>query len=167
MENIDYGADVTFLIGVEVVVRDDYAISTPIDVYYEFDVEELIGSDSLSVGGVHFGVPMHLEPLPDLDLVKHNPQIVKPEVRITTFNAYPNPFTDALKIAYNLPKDGEVSITLSNVVGQTVTIIEQGNFKTAGKHKTSFNSGQLAEGVYFITFKSGEFVQTKKIVLMR
>lgn len=167
LTDIEYGADQTSLIGVEVVVRNDYNISTPIDVYYEFDVEELIGSDTLSVGGVHYGVPMHLEPIPDLDMVRRNPETTKPDKGITTFKAYPNPFTDELKISYKLPVEEKVTITVTNLLGQKITTIENNSLKVSGMHKLSFNSALLKEGIYFINFTAGSFTQTQKVVLIR
>ncbi|MBX7205591.1 MAG: T9SS type A sorting domain-containing protein [Bacteroidia bacterium] len=167
LENIEYDVDENSLIGIEVVLRDDYTVLSPTDVYYEFDVDELIGSDTLPVGGVRFGVPMHLEPLPDNGMSK---PIAKPSQQgegIVAFRVYPSPFADELKITYSIPKDDEVTITISNLIGQTISTLENRALKSTGTHKVSFNAHQLPEGIYFVTFTTGGKVQTKKVVLIR
>ncbi|MGB8317383.1 MAG: T9SS type A sorting domain-containing protein, partial [Ignavibacteriaceae bacterium] len=40
-------------------------------------------------------------------------------------------------------------------------------YRNAGNYRLTFNAGQLASGVYFYRLKSGNFVETKKLVLMK
>ncbi|MBX7206030.1 MAG: zinc-dependent metalloprotease [Bacteroidia bacterium] len=164
LSNINYDADQRAWAGIEFVAWDTLTNSSTLNLYYEFDLEQFMaGDDYNSVGGIRYGVPMHLEPPPPGHLIARN----KPVLSTTNFYAYPNPFTNELKLVYGLPEDGEVSIAITNLVGQKVATIENNTFKQSGVHKFSFNAEALKEGIYFINFTAGSYTQTQKVVLIR
>ncbi|MBI5806691.1 T9SS type A sorting domain-containing protein [candidate division TA06 bacterium] len=82
----------------------------------------------------------------------------------------PNPVKGSAEIAFNLPKAGSYSITIYNILGQPVNVLEgRGN---AGANKVSWNScdknGQkVSNGVYLYTLKSLGNTATKKLVVVR
>ncbi|MEK7672214.1 MAG: T9SS type A sorting domain-containing protein, partial [Bacteroidota bacterium] len=81
---------------------------------------------------------------------------------------YPNPFNPETNISFDLPKSSFVSLTIFNIIGQEVgTVVNQQ--LPAGAH--TFQVGKegfsLASGVYLYRLKAGEFVQTKKMLLMK
>ncbi|HEY9165687.1 MAG TPA: T9SS type A sorting domain-containing protein [Candidatus Kryptonia bacterium] len=79
---------------------------------------------------------------------------------------YPNPFNPTTTISYNLQKAGHVTLKVYDVLGREVATLFDG-FKTAGSHTTSFDASALASGVYFYRIVAGQFVSTKKMLLMK
>lgn len=81
------------------------------------------------------------------------------------FNVYPNPVTSMASIEYSLVNSGHVSIQVTDILGQTVAVLENTG-KAAGKYNTTFDASTLpAKGVYFITIKAGNVLETRKIVV--
>ncbi len=79
---------------------------------------------------------------------------------------YPNPFNPSTKIAFSLPKAGNVSLVVYDILGREVaTLVNE--FTTAGNHTIDFNASNLASGVYVYKIQAGDFVDAKKMVLMK
>ena len=82
------------------------------------------------------------------------------------FQNYPNPFNPGTIINYTLPNSGNVTLKIYNILGDEVaTLINE--VKPAGNYEVEFNANGLASGIYFYQLKAGEFVQTKKMILMK
>ena len=79
---------------------------------------------------------------------------------------YPNPFNPTTVISYYLPSQSKVVLKVYNILGSEVATLVSGQ-QTAGIHSTTFNASQLASGVYFYQLKAGDFVSTKKLILMK
>jgi aminopeptidase N len=79
---------------------------------------------------------------------------------------YPNPFNPSTSIEYSLPKSGFVSLKVFNVLGKEVATLVNGQ-NDAGKHKVDFNAIDLNSGVYFYRIESANFVETKKMILLK
>ena len=79
---------------------------------------------------------------------------------------YPNPFNPSTRISYSLPKDGLVKITVFDVLGKEVTTLVN-NVQTAGAYVFEFNASSLTSGIYFYKLEAGNFVDTKKMVLIK
>jgi hypothetical protein len=80
---------------------------------------------------------------------------------------YPNPFNPTTTIKYALPKDVKVTIKIYDILGKLVTTLVNGELKKAGYYETTFNGNNFASGVYFYRIEAGEFVQSKKMVLVK
>jgi hypothetical protein len=79
---------------------------------------------------------------------------------------YPNPFNPSTKIQYAIPRAGDVSIVVYDIVGrQVATLVNE--FKNPGLYTADFNASSLASGVYFYRIKAGDFTDTKKILLVK
>jgi len=79
---------------------------------------------------------------------------------------YPNPFNPITEIAYALPKDCNVKLTIYNVLGQKVASLVDG--KQKGGYKTvKWDASSFSSGIYFFRLKAGDFVQTRKMVLLK
>ena len=90
---------------------------------------------------------------------------------ITLDQNYPNPFNPSTEITYSLNSDSHVTLTVYNMVGQKVNVLEN-NIQTAGSHTVQWNGTDLSgrpvsSGVYLYTLESGNFTMTKKMILMR
>jgi len=79
---------------------------------------------------------------------------------------YPNPFNPVTNIKYQLQKDGFVSLKVYDITGREIAklVSEQ---KQAGTYTISFNGGNFASGVYFYRIQSDDFVQVKKMLLIK
>ena len=79
---------------------------------------------------------------------------------------YPNPFNPVTKIEYNITIGSEVSLIIYNLLGQEVTQLI-GEKQQAGIHSITWDASNFASGIYFYRLQAGNFVQTRKMVLLR
>lgn len=80
---------------------------------------------------------------------------------------YPNPFNPVTNINYELPVNGIVSIVVFDILGREVARLVSNEFREAGKYTAQFNGNRLSSGVYFYRLKSGSFIQTRRMVLLK
>ena len=79
---------------------------------------------------------------------------------------YPNPFNPVTTIKYGISRAGNVKLAVYDVLGRQVAVIVN-EFRQGGSHSVNFNASELASGVYVYTIRSGEFTDTKKMVLIK
>lgn len=79
---------------------------------------------------------------------------------------YPNPFNPSTIISYSLPVNSFVTIKVYDIIGREVATLVNKNM-TVGDHKVTFNAAGLSSGIYFYQIRAGNFVQTKKMILMK
>ena len=87
---------------------------------------------------------------------------------------FPNPFNPSTTIWYALPHTSNVTLAVINTLGQQVATLVKGE-QEAGYHKLVFDAAGLSSGVYFYRLKAhptdgrqaGDFVQTKRLVILR
>jgi hypothetical protein len=85
---------------------------------------------------------------------------------VVLWQNYPNPFNPSTTIRYGLPHKSNVSVTVYNTLGQEVGLFIQGD-QEAGYHNVKFGGSGLPSGVYFYRLSAGDFVQTRKLLLLR
>ena len=78
----------------------------------------------------------------------------------------PNPFNPATIIRFALPQQSLVRLTLFDVIGREVAILDEGE-RVAGYHDVLFDAHGLASGIYFFRLQAGGFLQTRRMVLLR
>jgi hypothetical protein len=82
------------------------------------------------------------------------------------FQNYPNPFNPSTTIRYALPGRAHVTLTIFNTLGQKVaTPVNES--QEAGYHDVRFDGSGVASGVYFYRLMAGEYVATKRLLLIR
>jgi hypothetical protein len=79
---------------------------------------------------------------------------------------YSNPFNPFTQIAYTIAKRGVVSLVVYDLLGRGVSILAN-EIKKAGSYPVMLNCAKLSRGMYFYTFRSGSFMETKKMLLMK
>ena len=79
---------------------------------------------------------------------------------------YPNPFNSVTNIQFDLPKEGLVTLKVYDVLGREVKSIVN-EFKQAGSYIVSFDGSELSSGIYFYRLEAGDFVQVKRMILLK
>ena len=79
---------------------------------------------------------------------------------------YPNPFNPTTLISYSVPERGNVSLVVYDLLGRQVASLVN-EVKEPGSYKVNFNASNLPSGIYTYSIKSGNFVQTKKMMLLK
>ena len=79
---------------------------------------------------------------------------------------YPNPFNPVTKINYAIPKQSVVTVKVFDMLGREVAVLVNEQ-KAAGYYSIDFDATALSSGVYIYKMKAGEYVQTKKMVLLK
>jgi len=82
------------------------------------------------------------------------------------FQNYPNPFNPSTTINYSVPKTNLVTIKVYDILGREVETLVNDR-KAAGNYKVEFNASKLASGIYFYQMRAGNFISTKKLVLLK
>ena len=79
---------------------------------------------------------------------------------------YPNPFNPSTKIKYSVPQTSQVQIKVFDVLGNEIeTLVNEE--KPAGTYDITWTAANFPSGVYFYQLKAGEFVQTRKMLLIK
>ena len=79
---------------------------------------------------------------------------------------YPNPFNPSTTIKWQMPKAGLVTLKIYDVLGREVTILVNEELN-AGNHETVFDASHFSSGVYFYQIKAGDYINTKKMILVK
>lgn len=88
---------------------------------------------------------------------------------VSTFNLeqnYPNPFNPSTTINFSVQQAGNVTMSVYNLLGQQVANLVDQKMQ-AGSHSVTFDASGLSSGTYIYRITSGEFVQTKKMMLIK
>jgi PKD repeat protein len=82
------------------------------------------------------------------------------------FQNYPNPFNPVTSISWQSPMSGWQSIKIYDILGnEVVTLVNEE--RPAGRYEAQFNATDLTSGIYFYKLTAGNFVQTKKMTLLK
>ncbi len=79
---------------------------------------------------------------------------------------YPNPFNPSTKIEFSLPVDGKISIKIFDAAGKEVAVLIN-EHKNKGNYSLQFNASNLPSGVYFYRLQAGDYLETKKMILLK
>lgn len=79
---------------------------------------------------------------------------------------YPNPFNSKTIIRFDVLKASDVKITVFDITGKEVARLVQQKLN-AGRYSVDFDAANIASGIYFYSMAAGEFVQTKKMILVK
>ncbi len=79
---------------------------------------------------------------------------------------YPNPFNPKTVINYSIPKSEKVSLKIFDALGREVMTLVN-DIQTSGTYKVTFDATALSSGIYFYTLTTSEFIQTKRMMLIK
>ncbi len=79
---------------------------------------------------------------------------------------YPNPFNPATTISYTIPATSKVVLTVYDVLGrQVANLVDE--VQQPGSHQVIWDGSDVTSGIYFYQIQAGNFMETKKMVLLR
>jgi len=115
----------------------------------------------------------------ELGIVKRNPDarqthlVFSPQTErpnaFALYQNYPNPFNPMTTIRFTIPESRLTTMKIYNILGQEVATLLNNEAMDEGTHEVQFDASRLSSGVYFyrINVNNGEFVQVKKLLLMK
>lgn len=105
------------------------------------------------------------DPLPCLPVdVKEN--ITQVPEKYSLSQNFPNPFNPSTTIRYAVPKSGNVTLKVYNMLGKQVAELVNG-FRSAGYYLVDFSGAELSSGVYYYRIESESFSDVKKMILIK
>ena len=153
---------------------------------YKFSISDWTSADSVAIdtltwdSGVNFKLPSALgtDIIPVLNMGNslNNPLVIKPLSGVDDSDPtmpktyalnqnYPNPFNPKTNIEFDLPKKTDVTLSIYNVLGQKVDEFAEKDLM--GHQVFEWDASRFASGVYFYRLETSEFVDTKKMVLLK
>jgi hypothetical protein len=79
---------------------------------------------------------------------------------------FPNPFNPSTRIRFVIPKTTHVLLAIVDALGRTEAVLVNGE-KAAGSYETEWNASNAPSGIYFYRLQAGEFLETKKMILLK
>lgn len=133
-------------------------------IYQSTGMSVMAWEDMRNGGGIYaqnlnfdgtFGLPTGIQPIsgnvPDKYSLKQN---------------YPNPFNPSTIISYQIPKPGNVKLTVYDILGNEVKVLVN-QFQNAGSYNIRFDGTDLSSGTYFYKLSAGNFIETRRLVLIK
>jgi hypothetical protein len=162
---------------------------------YGFEIQKQVGSRQSSIGnweeigfvpGFGTSTEKHFYSFNDENLVEGKYQyrlkqidfdgsssyseIVEVEInspiQFTLEQNYPNPFNPKTVIGYQLPVSGNVTLKVYDLLGSEVAILVD-EYKPAGTYEVEFDESSFSSGTYLYKLTAGEFISTKKMILLK
>jgi hypothetical protein len=96
--------------------------------------------------------------------VENNASLVIEDFRL--LQNYPNPFNPSTNISFHIPLRVYVTLEIFDILGREVTKLASGEME-AGDHSVTWNASAMPTGTYFCRLQSGNFIETKKLVLIK
>jgi hypothetical protein len=84
----------------------------------------------------------------------------------TLLQNYPNPFNPSTTITFSIPTEEFVSLEVFNSLGEKIEDLVN-ETKPAGNYSVSFDASKLTSGIYFYNISTGNFFQTRKMMLVK
>ena len=84
----------------------------------------------------------------------------------TLFQNYPNPFNPITTIGYTLRVDGQVRLSVYDLMGKEVEVLVD-DIQSIGSHEARFSGANLTSGIYFYKLETADQVITRKMMLIK
>ncbi len=119
-----------------------------------------VGSSNTWVSGGFLVDTMLRGPVTSVDVLEELPK------EFALYQNYPNPFNPSTTIRFAVPTQCQVTLVLHNILGQYVRTLMDEDM-TPGMYSQRFEAKELSSGVYFYTMRAGQFVQTRRLIVIR
>ena len=146
-------------------MMDDYEA----DYCYDM-MEMMIGADDIQEIKMRINIMMNFNDGTFAELDPNYDESILP----ASFNLnqnYPNPFNPITSIQYELPEDALVNITIYDMMGRNVKTLINGlqkaGYRSVQWNATNSSNEPVSAGLYIYTIQSGNFLQTRKMVLVK
>jgi hypothetical protein len=140
-------------------------VSSPSKIYFITNTKPLIDTVLFKVNIYSHGVLYWQDSTANIIVGVENIASNLPKEYVLYAN-YPNPFNPTTMIKFDLPKTSDVTLKVYNILGEEVTTILSASL-LSGSYSYEFDASDLASGVYLYRLQTGDFVETKKMILMR
>jgi hypothetical protein len=116
----------------------------------------------------NFGGTLQLTARFDSDIVPSTsiPEDGRP-VEFKLAQNYPNPFNPTTNISYSLANTADVSLVVYDILGRRVATLVNARQQMPGLYNVTFDATRLASGTYIYRLEAGDFVSTKKMLLVK
>ena len=144
-----------------------FSISKPVSKYSELSTTGTIGVDDFSeaITAYIVGDSGTIQKTTNGGVFVTNNNTTIPDMYALHQN-YPNPFNPGTTITFDLPKSGFVSLIIYDVLGREVAVLLNKKLK-AGSYTGTWNAESYNSGVYFYRLTAGDYVETKKMLLIK
>lgn len=129
--------------------------------YYEISMKNTVGKHSVHSNRVGVGIGQPTKRTAE-DETKENPN----QFDYSLSDNYPNPFNPLTAINYSLEENGFVTLKVFDVLGKEINTLVNEQ-KEAGSYSVNFDASDLPSGIYFYTIQSGNFSDSKKMILLK
>ena len=147
------------------LIGDTVSLYLPQDSLY-FDVTFLSYSSSNSGGGFSY---RRTSVTTSVDIITDDGSVLPDEYAL--HQNYPNPFNPVTTLRYNLPENNLVNVTIYDMLGRQVkTLINQtqdAGYRSVIWDATNDHGKPLSAGIYLYQIEAGEYISTKKMVLLK
>jgi hypothetical protein len=150
----------TTLVNVSGIVPNQYTVPSGIlnlSTVYFWRVNARSGMGTSSYSGIWFFTTV-------VTNVTQNGSEMPTEFKL--YNNYPNPFNPSTKIKFDLPKQEFVNLTVYDALGREIEEIVN-KVMSPGSYEAIWNAEGLTSGIYFYRIEAGNFVGTKKMMLIK
>ncbi len=109
---------------------------------------------------------------PSLDVFKFtitSPASAEGRSALPTFALYqnfPNPFNPSTEIRFSVGRNGYTSLRVYDVLGREIRVLVNGN-KSIGTYTVTFDAANIPGGIYFYRFQAGNYIETKKLIVLK
>jgi murein DD-endopeptidase MepM/ murein hydrolase activator NlpD len=86
--------------------------------------------------------------------------------KLALYENYPNPFNPRTIIQFSIPEELDVSLKIYNILGEEVSTLVSERL-SANSYSYEWDASNFASGVYIYRFQAGNYVKTKKMILMK
>ena len=81
-------------------------------------------------------------------------------------NLFPNPASTSINLWYSVSRAEKISITIFDITGNKISEINKGNV-AVGSHEEKIDISSFSKGVYFVKVQTGDYVVSKKFVVVK
>ncbi|HSW56635.1 MAG TPA: PQQ-binding-like beta-propeller repeat protein [Ignavibacteriaceae bacterium] len=136
---------------------------------YQVDNSGAISSDGTLFIGTHLGSLVTGQEKTLIAIRDTVTSVDEYNLQITEFileQNYPNPFNPSTKIDYSIAENSFVSLKVYDILGNEVAELVN-EYKSLGEYQIEFNAAELPSGIYLYTLVSGNYISTKKLILLK